>query len=128
MRANYCISSGKRDLFSDFLNQIFLIDREISLPHLAHEAGLELCKQTSNDCLRCWDFMLTHCSVKNYFRRLKTPAARKEVAGTVVTVTSGVLSGENFLSLRATTRERIPLKAWSLWGLDHSPAARLIPH
>lgn len=65
---------------------------------------------------------------KVWLRHLRTPAAWKEVAGTVVTGISGVLTGENFLFLQATIREKIHLKAWTLWGLGHSQAAPLIPH
>lgn len=56
------------------------------------------------------------------FRHLKIPAAWKEVAGTVATGTSGVLTEENFLPLQVATEGKIPLRAWTRWGPDLWPA------
>lgn len=59
-------------------------------------------------------------------RHLKSPAAWRGVAGTVVTATSGALSAGSFWLLQTTVRGRTRLRAWTLWDQGHSQAAPLI--
>ena len=111
-----------------FLSHFFMTFHwEISLPHLISDCN-DL-SYADKDAITD-DIFGSFCSLtiseQMSFRHLKSPAASRGVAGTVVTTTSGALSAGSFWLLQATVRGRTHLRAWTLWDQGHSQAAPLI--